>query len=638
MLTYLCCGFFMRIVLFHIILLSLLTPLYPQSGADTSGIVMAFSLTQDFTQRMQAVIDTSLPRFQMFNPALRICFPSVYTGNLGAHVFPAWFPDRKQSQTVSFFSTLEPYMEIPSQALFYKTKRPFTLLTYFSGGPKATQAQMLQAIHTQNINPKLNFALRYTSYSSIGQYPNQKAKDNAFAFTTNYNSKRYEIKGVLAVNTMAIQENGGIIPDTVPDQGNLTYAPVFLNFAVSKYQHFGMFVTQALHFGKFPWTKGTDSTLRKKDSYFSTLHYTMGYDAFTRKFDVSSLTKLSGYGDTQTDSAYFRNFFDTTAFTHDQVSFHKFYHQLQLELHESPSAWFRFRGYAGVFNEVMNYSFREGKQNHFNLGVNASLVSSAGKILTWVISGRYYLAGYNAFDYELKARMFTNIRKFKLVAEGGRKAVTPDFFIRQYYGNNVRWDFPASGNDLDRERTTWIQARIESPFFTISGDTRWIQDYLYFTDSMPAQDKGSFIVNSLMVRTSLNAWKFRTVTEIALQQSGSSIVNLPSLSLRNTTVFEQIIVKNVLIANLGFDLYYFTTYYADGFNPATGQFFVQNSHKIGNYPFADVFLNFKLKRTRIMLKYEHVNAGLMPRTYFTAWHYPMQGAVFTYGISWSFYD
>lgn len=628
----------MRLFIVHILLLCSLVSSYSQSKSDTLGVVMAFSLTQDFTQRTQIPIDTSLPRFQMFDPALKKYFPSVFTGNPGSHVQSKWFPDHTRSKVVSFFSSLEPYMELPSQALYYRTRKPFTLLTYFTGGPMSTQQQVLQAVHTQNVNPKLNFALRYSLVSSIGQYPNQKAKDNAFAFSTNYISDRYEVKGVVAVNSMSLQENGGIMPDTVPEQGTLTYAPVFLNYASSKYQHIGMMVTQDLHFGKFPWTKSGDTTLRKKDVYFSTLHYTVGYDAFTRTFNVSSLSKLSGFGDTQSDSAYFRHFYDTTAFTHDQVFFRKFFHQLQLELHDSPSAWFRFRGYAGVFNEWMSYPVNEKHRSSYNLGINAALVSSAGKILTWIFSGKYYLAGYNAFDYELKAQMLTSVRKVNFMAEGGRKAVTSDFYFRQYFGNNVRWDFPASGNDPVRQSMTWLQARLEAPLFTLTGDTRWIQNYQYFTDSMPAQDKGSFIVNSLMARACLNVWKLRTITEVALQQSGSTLVNLPAVAIRNTTAFEQILVRNVLIANLGFDVYYFTSYYADGFNPAIGQFFVQRSHKIGNYPFADVFLNFKLKRTRIMLKYEHINAGLLPRTYFTAWHYPMQGAVFTYGISWSFYD
>lgn len=629
---------FMRFFILHIFLIFPLISLHSQKGTDTSGVVMAFSLTRDFTQRTQAEIDTSLPRFQMFNPALRHYFPSVYAGNPGTHVQSAWFPERAESGVVSFFSSLEPYMELPSRAYYYRTRKPFTLLTYCSGGPMTSQQQVLQAVHTQNVNPKFNFALRYSLVSSIGQYPNQKARDNAFAFTTNYISDRYEVKGVLAVNSMSLQENGGIIADTVPEQGTLTYAPVFLNYATSKYQHTGLMVTQGLHFGKFPWTKTADSTVQKKDTYFSTLHYTIGFDAFTRNFDVSSLTKLSGFGDTRTDSAYFRHFYDTTAFTHDQVFFRKFYHQLQLELHDSPSAWFRFRGYAGVFNELMSYPVNDRRRNSYNLGINASMISSAGKILTWVFSGKYYLAGYNAFDYELKAQMLTSVRKVNLLAEGGRKAVTPDFYYRQYYGNNVRWDFPASGNDPARQSITWVQARLETPLITLTGDTRWIQNYLYFTDSMPAQDKGSFIINSLMAKACLNVWKFRTITELAFQQSGSTLVNIPAVAIRNTTAFEQILVKNVLIANLGFDVYYFTSYFADGFNPATGQFFVQRLHKIGNYPFADVFLNFKLKRTRIMLKYEHITAGLLPRTYFTAWHYPMQGAVFTYGISWSFYD
>jgi len=86
------------------------------------------------------------------------------------------------------------------------------------------------------------------------------------------------------------------------------------------------------------------------------------------------------------------------------------------------------------------------------------------------------------------------------------------------------------------------------------------------------------------------------------------------------------------------NLYYNTKYYADAYNPALGVFHQQNEKKLGNYPYLDVFLNIKLKRTRFFLKYEHLNSGWIYKNYFSALHYPRNEGMFKAGISWTFYD
>jgi len=72
--------------------------------------------------------------------------------------------------------------------------------------------------------------------------------------------------------------------------------------------------------------------------------------------------------------------------------------------------------------------------------------------------------------------------------------------------------------------------------------------------------------------------------------------------------------------------------------PATGLFYNQVEKKLGNYPYLDLFLNLKLKRTRFFLKLEHVHSGLLNANYFGALHYPMNARMFKFGLSWTFYD
>jgi len=97
-------------------------------------------------------------------------------------------------------------------------------------------------------------------------------------------------------------------------------------------------------------------------------------------------------------------------------------------------------------------------------------------------------------------------------------------------------------------------------------------------------------------------------------------------------------LAKVMYLQLGADVRYNTAYYADAYQPATGLFYLQNSKKLGNYPYIDLFANLKLKRTRVFFLYMNAGSLFLERRYFTSLHYPMNKATFRLGVSWSFYD
>jgi hypothetical protein len=72
--------------------------------------------------------------------------------------------------------------------------------------------------------------------------------------------------------------------------------------------------------------------------------------------------------------------------------------------------------------------------------------------------------------------------------------------------------------------------------------------------------------------------------------------------------------------------------------PATGRFYMQDRIETGNYPFVNVFMNLKIRRTRLFLMLDHVNAGLTGYDYFMIPSYPMNVRMFRYGLAWTFYD
>jgi hypothetical protein len=52
----------------------------------------------------------------------------------------------------------------------------------------------------------------------------------------------------------------------------------------------------------------------------------------------------------------------------------------------------------------------------------------------------------------------------------------------------------------------------------------------------------------------------------------------------------------------------------------------------------NVFLNFKVKRTRVFIMFDHINYGLSGSKYDMVPTYPMNTRMLRYGLSWTFYD
>ncbi|MGM0648578.1 MAG: putative porin, partial [Bacteroidota bacterium] len=98
------------------------------------------------------------------------------------------------------------------------------------------------------------------------------------------------------------------------------------------------------------------------------------------------------------------------------------------------------------------------------------------------------------------------------------------------------------------------------------------------------------------------------------------------------------LIEDVLKTQVGAQLRYHASFKGHQYIPATQTFALNDAQAIGNYPYLDVFANFYIKRTRIFVRYSHLNALLEDHRYFLMPSYPMRDEAFQFGLSWMFYD
>lgn len=148
-------------------------------------------------------------------------------------------------------------------------------------------------------------------------------------------------------------------------------------------------------------------------------------------------------------------------------------------------------------------------------------------------------------------------------------------------------------------------------------------------------------------RKDFKLWKFHFVPDVTAQKSSNmDILDLPLATIRAAAYIEHVFnfekTNGRLYTQLGVDVIYHTLYHPYTYMPATGRFYRQTQYETGGYPFVNVFLNLKLKRTRFFLMFDHLNYAMMNPEMLYNYEmvplYPMTTRRFSFGLAWTFYN
>ena len=211
---------------------------------------------------------------------------------------------------------------------------------------------------------------------------------------------------------------------------------------------------------------------------------------------------------------------------------------------------------------------------------------------------------------------------------------SPDWFEEYYYSNNFRWD-----NDFDASTSLLVKASYELPFITIGLKQSIIDNYVYFgTDAKPKQYLGTLNISSLYSTFNLKLNKLEMIGFASFQTSNNKdIIHLPSFQAKMKIAYNITLVKNNSMMQPSITINYFTKYYADAYMPVLRTFYLQNEVRIGNFPYIDLCVTFKIKRANIYILYTNMYSLTNDNRYFTTPHYPIRDSRFCLGINWRLY-
>lgn len=292
--------------------------------------------------------------------------------------------------------------------------------------------------------------------------------------------------------------------------------------------------------------------------------------------------------------------------------------------------------------------------NENALSVGAQLIKAQGRTLHYNVTGELGVAGVNAGEIHVDGGIDVNFPLWKdtmtLAASGFYHHEKPSFYYRHYQGRHFWWD----DDDLSMVDHFRVQGvlRYQKTRTTLRVAFDEMKNYTYFATTYTTSDAGR-LANAVEVRQdgdpisvftaelkqdfTLGPLNWETVATVQ-KSTNEDALPLPLVNVY-TNLYLRFKIAHVLKCDFGADVRYFTKYKAPDYVPAIGQYAVQANDvktEIGNYPLVNVYANFHLKHTRFFAMMSHVNAS--SGGYFFAPHYPLNGRVFRFGVSWNFFN
>lgn len=575
-------------------------------------------------------IDTLLTNVENYDPPTR---PGQYYATLGnpglATVSMVYDPVIKSGFDFGIRS-YDKYIFHNDSIHHYWVGRPYTHLYFIQGAKKE---QNLLVDHSQNVSSWFNVGLRFRYVNSPGYYQNQEADAKNFVFKTRFQTKnyRYMVLANYIHNKLRLEENGGIVYDTVfeenvsPDRRGII---VNLYNANNTYKENSYYVKQLFKLTKRHRFR-TDDTTTHQASLFDKLN--PGNISYSVLYSDKTYLYQQPTGD---NNGFYPFTYDSINDTYDST------HIVTLENQFAWTNGDNAKKQLFTFNFMLRHiqtrlSVDSNNNTYSQLIPTAQVRFQVSDVLTLGFFGDFVTGNANAGDFNLVAKLALTTKFGTLKYELHNASQEVGRIYSFYHSNHFRWQ-----NNFSKQYFLINKASISYKSFTAGFNLYAVENFVYF-DGMGLPDQ----LNSNLQLLQLHARKgFRLgnfgIDLRAIYQKASNVdgIRVPEIIADGSFYYTKDLFKQAAILQPGVDVFYNTPYHAYAYMPASRSFYIQDEKEIGNYIYANLFLNLQIKRARLFVKYHNLGFLFKDYRYYTVPTYPMKDGGIRFGVSWMFYD
>lgn len=579
-------------------------------------------------------IDTNTYNFQKFDPLYENNGLYSTLSNIGQASKNLIYTPTLSTGYYLGCSAFTNYLYHNATIKYYKQFVPYTELNYVLGSKRE---QNFDVVFTRELVRGLTFGLDFAlnfSPSSNSPYLRSGTNQQRLFFTTQYytKNKRYGIIANYLRNKLVIEENGGIKYDSIFEdniESDRRIIPVNLSNAENMVKQSGFFIEQYFNF----LPPSGDKKKRKIDP--GNISYSFRYRRNQMLYqDSDTLTDFYIGHYTPLDSIS----------TYDSLYQDQFQNTIRwsnIGYHENPNNKI-FYIYLGTTHSIINQMlpYDSVKSHLTQLKTFGGIAFNFGRSFHLEADANYVTGNYNQGDYIFNALLnqylgneSRNIGFLRFELNLTQK--TPEWYFNNYQSNYYRWS-----NNLKKEGYLILSGSYTFKKFSAGAKFYTINNYTYLDDSIrPMQIENGETILQLHAEGTIPLRQFGINTRIVYQTTSQpAIIRFPTLSGVIDLYYRTLIFKKAATLQTGFQITYFSEYYADAYMPELRLFHLQNDKKIGNYPYADFYITLMVKRARLFFRMSHFNSYFGNYTYYLAPNYPARDARFNFGVSWRFHD
>jgi hypothetical protein len=582
--------------------------------------------------------DTSLIDFEKYDPLQRRYDFFATQGNVGMAYRPLNFSPLQEIGFDYGIHSFDAYLPDQAEVNYYLNAKPYSEVGYVTGAKKE---QLFRVRHQQRVFKRVALGVDFGLINSPGSYQRQKSDDIKLIVNGQYFTRdlRYGVVANYNLGRATVRENGGIRYDSIYEQNietNRSIIDVKLANAENKVRQSGVYLQQYFQLsGKKRSSIPTDSLERQKP------RVQIKFGRLAHSFNYTTSSHL--YTDNNIDLDYYPHTYYDSLQTYDSVWFQKVENTFSWSTADyldriMPQPFLLMFGLRHQLASVRDSVLTSEYQNLMPYGEiyirPFPLVSLRGEA-SYVLSGTGYQGDYRLYGQAtidiLRRKPYRTLFNFALELTNSEVP----YYFRHYFSNHFQWD-----NSYGKSSTNKLQAWIVQRNTRLGADVINTNDYVYMAaDTLPAQIDGSVEVFKAYLHQQLVLGKFDLGGRVVYQKvSRPEVLRLPELMAALTLTFNLPMFNGALKTRSGFDIYYFTKYYADAWMPALRSFYLQNEKEVGGYVHADFFINFQVGRTRFFMKFQNLLSLAGENFYYQIPHYPLQDLAFKFGLSWRFHD
>ena len=559
-------------------------------------------------------IDTSLTGFHNYEPVARTWYKYQNLGNIGSAAQPVFYEIPGQIGRTSGFHVYDLYYNSPDSMVYYDTKSPYTNLAAFFGGGNRN---MLDITFARNITPRWNVGfnfhtIRARKVLNPSRRDDNMTDQNSYSLQTSYQSEdgKYFLLGNFSRMRHLVNEQGGIVPPSV-DSTSLYFA----------YEDSKM------------WLRNSRAIDLRQDYHlyhqYELLKGWQVYHVFDkRKQEVSFVSNLNS-----ADSLFFNpNRFQYQDSTRNVNHFSEWRNEMGFKGDLGPvyyNAYVKFR------TGRMANPFFESNNNFNELYLGGSLRGQ--------LSERWYFEAEGEYLIPQGFRINGIFRSPYLDLTYTKALYRPTLHQELYRGNHYEWTNP----NLSNVGVDQIKGEIKADFakFSLrpSLTINRVNNYVFYNQEMVPQQieaeafmlmpgfRGNFAIGKLFMQNE--------IIYTAITGGAADSFRIPEWFVNSRIFYDSPLFNENLFIQIGIEGRYRSDYLADAYMPATQQFHLQDRFLVQGYPVLDAFLNFRINRTRLLIRYNHLNQNMLDQPgYFVTPDYTGLRGMLDIGINWSFFD